>query len=473
MHESTSLPPAQQTPGLFGRLFSFLRRLLGWLPISARGLFLILASVTLFRFYGRLSADWILLVVGVFGIVLAGLSSLSVGMTFLLFDWRIRRKNVLQHTDPLKGETAKPLLSDFYIPRLWLPFLDFMIDWEDKAATIDIVDTPVGRTESVRFSRRRYTQEIVRVFVVRDLFGLAECRWKYHQKRECKILPGIHEHPPSLIRALIDGDGKFVPSRPRVGDRVDTRKYIPGDPVRYIHWKLFAKTSEPVIRIPEPAAVYDKQVIAYLLCDEEDEFAAEVARWALARGGLGSKWFFSADHCEGYADELATAHRFLCLSGRDTEPEDGGLASFLENVRFRPQQHRLVLFASGNLEAWLSRAMPTLQRYAAVTSLVLASEKEHKASEGSVASEPLWVRLFLRKVPEEKVSGPALWRSLQQLMRDGLQLQNLHREGEQISTSASRRMGVKGMDTAEPVSILIREASAFSTQQEPHNRSER
>jgi len=349
-------PPDKDTARekVTARAWAQIKGLLHRAPITWQGLFLVLLCGAVLHRYGFVQQDWILLVIGLFGVALALLSFVSVGLSALYLGWRLRRLNDGKDHLPILTDTSRPVISGFLLPRFIPPFIDFYGFWSSPDVEVQPISLFPDRTEEVRFAERGCYDEIVRVFEVRDLFGLAAVRWERREAREIEIWPQMHGHPPPFVRSFADGDEQFVPSRPRRGDLVDTRQYQPGDSIRLIHWKMFARSGIPIVRTPEPSAAFERQMVAYLISDEDDDFAAQVARHALESGGLGRDWQFGADRGDAVATQIHEARRILAMSGTRPPRYGADLDAFLQRLAFHPESQRLILYASGRCIAGFS-----------------------------------------------------------------------------------------------------------------------
>ena len=78
----------------------------------------------------------------------------------------------------------------------------------------------------------------------------------------------------------------YHPSGQPEGDRMEIRPYAPGDSVKNIIWKVYARSRQLNVRLPEHSVFQSKKTLAFLLTSENDEAAAAVARVALQSGAL-------------------------------------------------------------------------------------------------------------------------------------------------------------------------------------------
>ena len=417
---------------LLNRLTSTMRWLIDRTPLTWRG-FWLLSLGTLFLYsYGVLLKDWILLILGAIALGLGLLSVLSVLLSaFLFWRWVGSTRVGEEAKQPLYAFTGDLISTGFLLPSWQIPLADIQLQWLEPAAEVTLTRGFSHLEEQVMFPRRCISQEIVRRIVVRDLFGLAEVRWIRRTPRNVQILPRSASASTVHIQSLTDGEGRFVPSSPRRGDLVDTRAYMPGDPIRHIHWKLFARSNELIVRIPEPSRDYERKLVSYLICDPFDHYAAEIARWSLESGALGTHWVFGADGCLGFAErDLARAREMLAYSGRSEDIQGRDLERFLQSVDFQADQHLLLLFASGSIWRWLPAVREVLSRYPNRCSLIVADDRSQESQEGTQEIEPAalvkaesrWLRLFLLPKPEDEPSSPSALQELKALAQSGVDL---------------------------------------------------
>ena len=129
------------------------------------------------------------------------------------------------------------------------------------------------------------------------------------------VLPRTNTVKPlPLLRSLTAEDGIPNPSGDPDGDRMEIRPYVPGDSVRNIMWKVYARNRQLSVRLAEKSVFHSRRTVAYLLSSSNDEAAAAVARIALESGVLGEDWAFAADGAEQACDSLPEALEALASS---------------------------------------------------------------------------------------------------------------------------------------------------------------
>src|SRR4051812_24258717 len=114
---------------------------------------------------------------------------------------------------------------------------------------------PAGARAEIRATlvpRRRGVLMFASVDLVRpDPFGLAYGRIRKPLPERIVVLPRRYRLPPVLLPAqrLLQPGGHALASS--IGDSeefLSLREYRPGDSLRRVHWKSFARTGEPVVK---------------------------------------------------------------------------------------------------------------------------------------------------------------------------------------------------------------------------------
>jgi uncharacterized protein (DUF58 family) len=171
------------------------------------------------------------------------------------------------------------------------------------------------------------------------------------------------------------------------GDRVELRRYVPGDSARFIHWKVFGRTRKLMVRVPERALSRARRTVAYLVAGAHDEAAAAAARAAIEEQALGTDWQFAADGSpEATSDRSEAIHKVLTSSGFSGP---SGMTRFLAEVDPRGPA-ALVVFAPPTAGRWLDEMRSlTTRRYGRIR-VVLAVDAVHEG-----VMQPRWRRWLL------------------------------------------------------------------------------
>jgi hypothetical protein len=173
------------------------------------------------------------------------------------------------------------------------------------------------------------------------------------------------------------------------GDRVELRRYVPGDSARFIHWKVFGRTRTLMVRMPERALSRARRTVAYLVAGAHDEAAAAAARAAIEEEALGADWQFAADGSpEATSDRSEALHKVMTSSGF-VDQSGSGMKRFLAEVDPRGPA-ALVVFAPPTMGGWLDEMRSlTIRRYGRVR-VVIAVDAVHDPGDQS-----WWRRWFL------------------------------------------------------------------------------
>jgi hypothetical protein len=301
-------------------------------------------------------------------LVLGG-AALALGAASILLTWvvaaglwiALRRRG--PSGDPLVLECGAPARTGFWLPALSaVPLAELAWSWESPEASVEIERRSGRLFETARARRRRHDTVIVRRVEVSDAFHLTKVAFLTREARPVRALPSAGAlRRMSLARSAATGSDLPMPFERPEGERVDMRLYAPGDPMRLILWKTFARTRQAVVRSPEQAVSPAQRTAAYVIAGEGDEAAAGIARAAVESGALGAKWVLGADGAPDAAKSREEAMDVLMMSGR-ADPSQGGegLAAFLKRHAADPST-RVVLFTPPSPGPWLDRTAAALK----------------------------------------------------------------------------------------------------------------
>jgi hypothetical protein len=359
-------------------------------PLTSLGMALaVVASVALISF-GFEKLDLVLLVLGYGGVGLLALSVVAVAACAVGLRWSLRRASIPWSTSTF--ETGASLPTGFSAPGLWwFPLVQVRWTWvSPERATAGHVASRGRLRERVSFGRRGIFARITRRIVVQDAFGLARIAFRHHQAGPIEVLPhlgGIRRLP--VLTSLTGGDEYPHPMGLEDGDRVELRRYVPGDSARFIHWKVFGRTRKLMVRVPERALSRARRTVAYLVAGANDGATAAAARAAIEEEALGTDWQFGADGApEATSDRNEALHKVMTSSSFEGA-SGSGMRRFLAEVD--PQgPAALVVFAPPMMGSWVDemRAL-SMRRYGRVR-VVIAVDALHKPHAG-----PTWKRWLL------------------------------------------------------------------------------
>jgi hypothetical protein len=318
------------------RLKRLARRVRDVFPVTALGVSVGLAAGLGLRSFAfaRLDLVWLVVAYALLGLLALDVLLVVLGALWLKLRLRAPARQVVQ------TQTETPTATGFRPPRwAWVPLV--RVQHEVVAPERVTVVQPLGGVragdaegqrqlwalEWLRFERRGQVRRIERRVVVSDVLGLAQLALRVRQDLTLDVLPhpGALERMP-VLTAFSAGDEVAHPLGATDGDRVELRRYQPGDPARFIHWKIYARTGKLLVRQPERALTQTTRTVAYLLAGPRDEASAAAARVAIEQGALGDDWLFGAAGTPTPVGDLPSALDAIVRSGGsgDTHPGAAG-----------------------------------------------------------------------------------------------------------------------------------------------------
>ncbi len=384
-------------------LVTLTRRLLVLFPLTLQGLITLLLAAYALRVYGYGAMDLVVFSLAICALAILIFSLFCSVVSGVFIQRRIRRslKRLERAIEPIKVEAGYPNETGFILPVLnYFPLikLSWKIIYPDHVETRVRVSEGGKLVEEMVPERRCKTERVTRQFTVSDVLGFCHYSWREVQHISCTALPRTNTVKPlPLLRSLTAEDGIPNPSGDPDGDRMEIRRYVPGDSVRNIMWKVYARSRQLNVRLAEKSVFHSNRTIAYLLSSDNDEAAAAVARVALETGALGDDWAFSADGSETPSTTLPEALDAIARS-RAIDTEYGyGLDDFIAQAAGAAGAHCIV-FAAAEFAPWFESLKRTLSRFPGRFSLVLATDGFKDAEQTK-----LWQRLLL----QDEAQNPA------------------------------------------------------------------
>ncbi|MGE0787712.1 MAG: DUF58 domain-containing protein [Sandaracinaceae bacterium] len=363
---------------LAGATYRALRRVLDLFPLTFLGLIVGAGAGAALYWIAYQELDLIWLVIGYLVLGLLAASLLAVTFTAIGLAIATRRRPHAS-ADRLTVETSYPMPSGFSLPTLdWMPLIQIRWTWE-RPASVDVDHDKVRqgtfwlrRREKITARVRGKHASVRRRIVIEDAFGLARLAIRQTDALEVTALPhtGKLDETPMLV-SLAGGDERPHPMGIEDGDRVELRRYAPGDPARFIHWKVFSRTRRLMVRMPERALSPARRTVSYLVAGPGDEASAAAARVALEGGAFGSEWTFSADGAT--ADTSRVDEGIAMIVGSQGQRGAAGLRTFLERAE-RTGPASAVLFVPPRPGPWLDLVVTAARARAARTRIVVATD---------------------------------------------------------------------------------------------------
>jgi hypothetical protein len=401
-------------------------------PITLRGALVLLAAALALYVYGVGELDGVWYVAGLGLSALGVLALLSVLLAALRLGLWLRRQRGMEIA-PLATDTGRPLLTGFDLPRLrfWL-FVEVRVSWLSPASdAVELLEAKALGKEQVRLSDHGEIRKVLRRIELRDVFGLASLSLRHTASARIDVLPqrGALAHLAPLS-SLAGGDDLPHPMGVAEGDRLELKRYAPGDPARFIHWKVFARTQKLVVRMPERALSRAYRVAAFLAAGEGDGASAAVARVALEQQAFGSDFRFAADGSPAPVDRVDTALVSLRRSAAARAQGGADLNAFVEQVE-KEGPAALVLFVppyAPSVEAHVATLLRQRARPVRVVIGVDGVVKEAKPS--------LLARLAFQSSPSARTLLSQLAASVAAYKRIGCDVLVIDRESGRLLGSA-------------------------------------
>jgi hypothetical protein len=377
-------------------LISLSRRLIALFPLTLQGLITLLLTAYALQVYGYGAMDLVVLYFAIcaLAILIFSLFCCVVSGVFIQRRVRISLDQLTNSLKPIKVEAGYPNETGFLLPALnYFPLvkLSWQVIYPDFVETRIRVAADGKLCEEIVPQRRCKTEHLTRLFTVSDVLGFCRYSWQQKQDISCSALPKINTVKPlPLLRSLTAEDGIPNPAGDPDGDRMEIRPYVPGDSVRNIMWKVYARNRQLNVRLAEKSVFHSNRTVAYLLSSDNDEAAAAVARVALETGALGDDWAFSADGSEIPANTLPAALEAIAKSRAIDKPLGYGLDEFLTNSAGQAGAHCIV-FAAAEFAPWFEPLKKTISRFPGRFSLVLATDGFNETEQLK-----LWQRLLLQ-----------------------------------------------------------------------------
>ena len=345
-------------PKIPPRLRKWLRRVRETFPLTPLGLVVLGGCSLALFYYGLHRLDLVLLVVGAVGLVVGTLGVLATTITSIVL-WRSLKQRG-PATGEIRLECGYPVDTGFSIAHPWyVPFVGIHWTWIDPGARVQQIKRKRRLHERITPMRRALTDRVVRQFEVSDIFGLARVVFPVEMERPVHFVPSVGSMKQmQVVRGMAGGEDISHPDGPPEGERVDMRSYQSGDPIRFILWKVFAKSRQVVVRTPERAIAPLRQTVAYLVAGQNDEPGAGAARVAVEAGCLGGDWLLGAD---GQGGAVRSKDDALCAISRSAstaaEQWGAGLKKFLSESTPGGKMGRALVFVPATPGPWIDNVV--------------------------------------------------------------------------------------------------------------------
>ena len=387
----------------FSSVWRVLRAIVDKVPFTPLGLLLAGAAAFAVIYFGRQRQDMVLYVVGLAlgGLLIVSWMVVSLSSIVVAIAWRARE----QPAQRLEAGTR--LATGFTLPALgWLPLVSLRWEWLEPAGVDVETELVRGRFVELATHRERGSHlRTVRRVIVEDVFGLGRIALRFVEVTPRVVLPAKGRPMTApLLEAMAGGDAISHPLGPPDGDLVEMRRYVPGDPMKRVLWKTFARSRQLMVRLPERAFSPTRRTLAFVVAGEGDEASAGVARLAVETQAFGPDWRLGADSpVAGPPIVARTVEEAiqLIVRSRAARPRQGlDLGAFLE------QEHgdnaRCIVFAPAKPGPWLDAVEAAVKRRAGSIEFILGADGVIDES-----TRARWRKLFLLPPDDERVKNAA------------------------------------------------------------------
>ncbi|HEX2678487.1 MAG TPA: DUF58 domain-containing protein [Polyangiales bacterium] len=428
-----SLPARALASRPVRRVRGFVVRVIELFPWTPLGLALGAGAYLALRVFAYAQLDLVWLVTGCVVLGMCGLAPLFVVAGAIRLRFALRRAPAL---DALTLETDTPAQTGFALPALrLLPFTQVRWQWLAPAgASVETTLQDGVAFEHVTLHERGRHASIERRITVEDPFGLSRVSFRARELRASSVLPRIGglRHLPALVSLSAGGELPH-PMGLEDGDRLELQRYSPGDPARFIHWKVFARTRRLMVRKPERAVAVARRCAAFYVAGRDDDATAAVARLAIAHELLGREWVFGTDLSVAGTSQIDAALSALIASVNARELAGSGLAAFLAQVEKRGPAS-VIVFAPTEPGPWLDAVIAAARRRQLRVVIGVDGVAQHEARRW-------WLRWLTVAAPVLGVSAAALEAVLNPLARASVAVTLLDREtGRQLGEQERRAL---------------------------------
>jgi hypothetical protein len=305
-------------------------------PLTLRGAGVLSCAAGALWLYGFRALDgvWYVAGVGLIGLCAAALLAVLAAAARVAL-WRRDASVQTLERAGVQTETRRAVETGFRLPRLrFWALVEVRVSWlEPDYAEVEPRAEGALLGEQVRLWDHGELRSVVRRIELRDVFGLAAVALRRRAPIDIATLPHAGAlRSQTLLRSFAGGDDLPHPLGIAQGDRLELRRYAPGDPARFIHWKVYARTQKLVVRMPERALSRAQRVAAFLVAGEGDGPSAAAARVALEETAFGSDFCFGADGSPEPARNAEQALTALRRSSAARERSGADLNAFVATV---------------------------------------------------------------------------------------------------------------------------------------------
>ena len=381
----------------------------GSYPLTLQGNIVLLISTISLKIFGYDSMDLVIFALAICAIVILIFCLFCVMIGGLIIQKKIGGKIDQSNTgDPVSVEVGFPNETGFRVaPIRLLPLvkLTWKFIYPDEIETRIRARKGTAQLEEIVPNKRCKVKHVIREFSLSDVLGFCRYSWIQKQSLNFTALPQTNSLRaiPQLL-SLNAEDGLSNPFGKPEGDRMEIRQYVPGDSIRDVMWKVYARTRQLNVRLAEKSVLHDTQTVAYLLSSEQDEAAAAIARMSLETGALGEDWTFGADGCNHPCKDLKSALDAVAKSRAIGVTHEYGLDKFIQVAASKSSTY-CIIFAAAEIAPWLPKVLSTVSSFPNGFSIVLATDGFTGVKERKIWEDLLFKQDKYSKNKENSISA--------------------------------------------------------------------
>lgn len=348
-----------------------LRALWRIFPFSVAGLATAGIAAWLWVAYGREQSDFVMQTAALVMLAVVGASVLvtSIAAIVLFMTTNTRARSHVEGD----VDAGTELRTGFDIASLrWWPMVKISLTWSAPLhADVQLTQHRGRAQERVILSGRGRFDHVERQFQLRDVFGLASVGFVVRAPANLRVAPAPCRASLAIALRHASGEGYAHPAGEAEGDRVEMRRYAPGDPLRMILWRAYARSRRLLVRMPERAIAPKPSALAYFVAGPADEATASAARLFIESGLLGADFRFSADGVDHPATDRDEAIEHVIDSAHHTNAGGEGLAQLVTR-HDRAELSNCVFFVPGEDGPWIDNVLQAARALPAPPTVVLA-----------------------------------------------------------------------------------------------------
>jgi len=324
-------------------------------PITVLGAVLAGLGLHGLRGYGPDHADHLVYALGAVALGVVGVSVVVVCAAALTL-WLLLRGSASGVPETLMVGVENA--TDFRCPSLrWWPLVQVELEWiTPDAVEVRVEHDGAALVERVTPRERGRYEALVRRVRVRDVFGFASLGFPMRWTQPLTLVPAVGRADTEVAVRRATSEGFSHPSGKPIGELVEMRRYVHGDPMRHVIWKTFARDRTLMVREAERAIAPRPAMVAFFVAGAHDEPSASTARLFLDNALFGADFAFAAEGAPRPTSRVPEALDQIIASRAHRHTQADGLGMLFRSVD-RARLDNLVIFAPASDGPWVDKVL--------------------------------------------------------------------------------------------------------------------